>query len=84
MSPMVVGSAPMPRPAFTACIRLAMEFERVIGIRTLLTYGATEYTTSAAQPLRDGEVRWGVGTDPSTITAALRAVLNAHERHSAE
>jgi hypothetical protein len=27
-----------------------------------------------------GEVRWGVGTDPSTVTAALRAVLNAHER----
>ncbi|MDO8392295.1 MAG: 2-isopropylmalate synthase [Actinomycetota bacterium] len=30
----------------------------------------------------DGEVLWGVGTDPSTITAALRAVLNAHERHT--
>jgi 2-isopropylmalate synthase len=30
----------------------------------------------------DGTVKWGVGTDPSTITAALRAVLNAHERHS--
>ncbi|MEI8238200.1 MAG: 2-isopropylmalate synthase [Actinomycetota bacterium] len=29
-----------------------------------------------------GMVKWGVGTDPSTITAALRAVLNAHERHS--
>ena len=29
----------------------------------------------------DGKVLWGVGTDPSTITAALRAVLNAHERH---
>ena len=29
----------------------------------------------------DGDVRWGVGTDPNTITAALRAVLNAHERH---
>jgi 2-isopropylmalate synthase len=28
-----------------------------------------------------GNVRWGVGTDPSTVTAALRAVLNAHERH---
>ena len=28
-----------------------------------------------------GNVRWGVGSDPSTITAALRAVLNAHERH---
>jgi 2-isopropylmalate synthase len=25
-------------------------------------------------------VLWGVGTDPSTITASLRAVLNAHER----
>jgi len=30
----------------------------------------------------DGDVLWGVGTDPSTITAALRAVLNAHERHT--
>ncbi|MFM8267717.1 MAG: 2-isopropylmalate synthase [Ilumatobacteraceae bacterium] len=30
-----------------------------------------------------GAVRWGVGTDPSTVTAALRAVLNAHERHRA-
>jgi 2-isopropylmalate synthase len=29
----------------------------------------------------DGGVKWGVGIDPSTITAALRAVLNAHERH---
>jgi 2-isopropylmalate synthase len=28
-----------------------------------------------------GGVKWGVGSDPSTITAALRAVLNAHERH---
>ncbi|MFZ4719233.1 MAG: 2-isopropylmalate synthase [Ilumatobacteraceae bacterium] len=28
-----------------------------------------------------GAVKWGVGTDPSTITAALRAVLSAHERH---
>ena len=25
-------------------------------------------------------VLWGVGTDPSTITASLRAVLNAYER----
>jgi len=29
----------------------------------------------------NGNVLWGVGTDPSTITAALRAVLHAHERH---
>ena len=31
----------------------------------------------------EGRVLWGVGIDPSTITAALRAVLQAHERHQA-
>jgi 2-isopropylmalate synthase len=30
----------------------------------------------------DGEVKWGVGTDPSTVTASLRAVLNAHDRQT--
>jgi 2-isopropylmalate synthase len=29
----------------------------------------------------DGKVLWGVGVDPNIITASLRAVLNAHERH---
>jgi 2-isopropylmalate synthase len=29
----------------------------------------------------DGSVLWGVGVDPNIITASLRAVLNAHERH---
>jgi len=29
----------------------------------------------------DGVTLWGVGTDESTVTAALRAVLSAHERH---
>jgi 2-isopropylmalate synthase len=28
-----------------------------------------------------GNVLWGVGVDPNIITASLRAVLNAHERH---
>ena len=28
-----------------------------------------------------GLVLWGVGTDENTVTAALRAVLSAHERH---
>ena len=27
-----------------------------------------------------GDVRWGVGVHPSTITASLRAVLSAFER----
>jgi 2-isopropylmalate synthase len=29
----------------------------------------------------DGNALWGVGVDPNIITASLRAVLNAHERH---
>ncbi len=29
----------------------------------------------------EGTVLWGVGTDENIITASLRAVLNAHERH---
>jgi 2-isopropylmalate synthase len=31
-----------------------------------------------------GNVRWGVGIDPNTTTASLRAVLCAYERHTAE
>ena len=31
----------------------------------------------------NGHTRWGVGIDPNTITASLRAVLNAFERHQA-
>ena len=53
--------------------------EHAMGQGSEATAVAYVETTAA-----DGEVRWGVGTDPSTITAALRAVLNAHERHSAE
>ena len=35
-------------------------------------------TTDAA-----GNIRWGVGKDPNIISASLRAVLSAFERHSA-
>jgi 2-isopropylmalate synthase len=28
-----------------------------------------------------GNVRWGVGSDPNTTSASLRAVLGAYERH---
>jgi rubrerythrin len=29
-----------------------------------------------------GRMLWGVGTDENTVTASLRAVLSAHERHT--
>jgi fatty-acyl-CoA synthase len=46
------GSSALP-------VEIAREFERVLGIRTLLTYGATEYTQSICQAPRDGEPRYG-------------------------
>jgi len=46
------GSAALP-------VEIAREFERVIGIRTLLTYGATEYTQNICTAPRDGEPRYG-------------------------
>jgi 2-isopropylmalate synthase len=30
----------------------------------------------------DGNVLWGVGTDPNIISASFRAVLAAYERHT--
>jgi fatty-acyl-CoA synthase len=46
------GSAPLP-------VETVRDLERSIGVRMLLTYGSTEYTTSATQPPRDGEPRYG-------------------------
>jgi 2-isopropylmalate synthase len=38
--------------------------------------------TASVEPGRgDQVVRWGVGTDPNIITASMRAVLSAFERH---
>ena len=44
----------------------------------------SEATAVAYVETRDsnGNLRWGVGTDPNTITASLRAVLAAYERHT--
>ena len=39
---------------------------------------AVAYVETVAE---SGEVLWGVGTDENTVTASLRAVLSAHERH---
>jgi 2-isopropylmalate synthase len=46
---------------------------------TAVAYVETRQPTSATQQ----RVLWGVGTDDNIITASLRAVLNAHERHTA-
>jgi fatty-acyl-CoA synthase len=49
---MSTGSTSMP-------VEVARELEKSIGVRVLLTYGATEYTANVTQAPRDGEPRYG-------------------------
>jgi fatty-acyl-CoA synthase len=49
---MSTGSTAMP-------IEVAKELEKNLGVRVLLTYGATEYTANVTQGPRDGEPRYG-------------------------
>jgi fatty-acyl-CoA synthase len=49
---MSTGSTAMP-------VEIAHELEKSVGVRVLLTYGATEYTANVTQAPRDGEPRYG-------------------------
>jgi fatty-acyl-CoA synthase len=46
------GSQPLP-------VEVAKQIERIVGIRVLLTYGSTEYTTTLTQTPPDAEQRHG-------------------------
>jgi len=80
----VVGDGNGPIDAFVHAVRTGLRStidvldyaEHAMGQGSEAT--AVAYVETSAN---GGSVKWGVGTDPSTITAALRAVLNAHERH---
>jgi 2-isopropylmalate synthase len=80
----VTGEGNGPIDAFVQALRSGLEStidvldyaEHAMGQGSQAT--AVAYVETSAD---GGDVKWGVGTDPSTITAALRAVLNAHERH---
>ena len=63
------GSAPLP-------VETMRELERTIGVRMLLTYGSTEYTTSATQPPREGEPRYGSTGLRLPYTEVRTAVLD--------
>ena len=49
---MPTGSTGMPA-------EVAREIEAAIGVRSLLTFGATEFTQNVTQPPRDGDPRYG-------------------------
>ena len=79
----VTGEGNGPIDAFVKAIRAGMGAtldvidyaEHAMGQGSEATAVAYVETSSPGRG-----VLWGVGTDPSTITASLRAVLNAHER----
>ena len=80
----VIGEGNGPIDAFVHALRTGLDStidvldyaEHAMGQGSQAT--AVAYVETSVD---GGEVKWGVGSDPSTITAALRAVLNAHERH---
>ena len=72
-----------PIDAFVQALRreFGVKFDVKDYVEHALSHGseatAVAYIESAAE---NGDVRWGVGVHPSTITASLRAVLSAFER----
>ena len=64
------------RPEFGAELDVKDYTEHALGQGSQATAVAYVETGDAK-----GVTRWGVGIDPNTITASLRAVLSGFERH---
>ena len=76
-----VGNGPID--AFVHALR--NEFDVVFDVKDYVEHALSQGSEAMAVAYiegadAEGNVRWGVGTDPSTITASLRAVLCAFER----
>ncbi len=79
----VQGSGDGPVEAFVAGIResLGVTFDVVDYAEHAMGRGADATAVAYVESVRDdGEVRWGIGSDPNITTASLRAVLSAVER----
>ena len=81
----VTGEGNGPIDAFVHALRsgLGADLDVVDYTEHAMSQGS-EATAVAYVETKDskGNLRWGVGTDPNTTTASLRAVLAAHERHT--
>ncbi len=83
----ITGEGNGPIDAFVAGVRdhlgVAMEVvdysEHAIGAGSDAT--AVAYVETVGP---DGATRWGVGTDPSIVTASLRAIVSALNRHRSD
>ena len=82
----IVGDGNGPIDAFVHALRtgLGADIDVLDYSEHALSQGS-EATAVAYVETKDstGNVLWGVGTDPNTTTASLRAVLGAYERQSA-
>ena len=81
----IVGEGNGPIDAFVHALRsgLGADIDVLDYSEHALSQGS-EATAVAYVETKDaaGNVLWGVGTDPNTTTASLRAVLGAYERHT--
>jgi 2-isopropylmalate synthase len=80
-----VGTGNGPIDAFVRAVR--GEFNGSLDVSDYNEHAlgqGSEATAVAYVECTDGEgrTRWGVGIDPNTITASLRAVLSAFDRQS--
>jgi 2-isopropylmalate synthase len=83
----VKGAGTGPLSAFVAALAadLGIEIE-VVDYSEHAVAAGTDATAAAYVEAQtpDGEVRWGVGLDESILTASLRAVVSAANRHRSE
>ena len=82
----ITGEGNGPIDAFVAALRsdLGAKLD-VLDYSEHATGQGADATAVAYVETTDGagNIRWGVGVDPNTTTASLRAVVSAHLRHSA-
>jgi 2-isopropylmalate synthase len=79
----VRGTGDGPIEAFVAGLRtsLGVTFDVVDYAEHAMGRGADATAVAYVESVSDdGEVRWGIGSDPNITTASLRAVLSAVER----
>jgi 2-isopropylmalate synthase len=79
----VTGEGEGPIEAFVhgLCETLHTVFDVVDYAEHAMGRGADATAVAYVESSRaDGEIRWGIGTDPNITTASLRAVVSAFER----
>ncbi|HEX2785785.1 MAG TPA: 2-isopropylmalate synthase [Ilumatobacteraceae bacterium] len=80
----IVGEGNGPIDAFVRALRegVAAELNVLDYAEHAIGQGSEAHAVAYVETSEpNGMVLWGVGVDPNIITASLRAVLNAHERH---